>query len=729
MPDNRAQTLLPNLLVVELGQRLSAGLCGSLLAELGTDVIAVELTSEVTHSLGKPIDRSLNVGKRSLHADLDASADVELLADLIVRADVVLVSADADPAWPEHITTALKETDAIVADVTAFGADGPMQGRPYSDVMIQAMSGIMHTNGEQGQAPGWCRAPIVEASAALYTCAGILAALRVRGSQGIVQKVSVAAFDCAIGMLATFLPKYFAGQNVIPIGNHHPGMSPWNAYRAKDGWVLICAGTDDQWRRLCKLLGKTHLIDRPAFKTNSDRVKNSREIDVEIEDWTGKFSIQECLHDLNKIGISAGPILTMATMPLEPNIAHHRMISEVRSGDRVLRSPGSVFRGSLAQGRTSDRLPAANEDRAFCEGLRQRPKRNAAKKSERRPALEGIRVLEMGQFTTAPLVGRHLGSLGADVVKLEPEGGDPSRHMPPQRDDQSYFFSLSNSEKRVMTLDLRQPGRDRLLSEFIAGADVLVENTKPGTLPRHGFTPEAILSINPRIVYCDISGFSSGSPSAGLGAMDTTIQGLAGIMDLTRSAGAPYKTGISVADLLAGQFALVAVLAALDFRERTGRGQYIEIAMLNAAAWVTRTQWNDAGQTSEDYRVLTCSDGYVLANDGGSPADAVKPGMTRKEAVDAIRDAHGSAVAVQTVSEAADHPQTKARRLIIEGATKAGRHWPLLASPIGLSETPPSVSRVPGAADSDAVEIFAAWDLHWTPEATPALRINKQAIG
>ncbi len=728
MSETSEQTFLLELLVVELGQRLSVGLCGSLLAELGTDVIAVELALHDSHSCGKPIDRSLNVGKRSLRVDLGACPDIELLADLLIQADVILLSQDADPVWPELIATALQKTDAIVADITAFGASGPMREYAYDDVMLQAISGIMHTNGEHGNEPAWCRAPIIEASAALYACSGILAALRVLRSQGISQAVRVSAFDCAIGMLATFLPKYFVGQDVNRIGNHHPGMSPWNTYKAKNGWVLICAGTDDQWRRICKLFGKLHLIDHPAFRTNPDRVKNSHEVDQEIEEWTATLTIEECVSRLNKIGISAGPILTMANMALEPNLAHHQMIRTLAARDGGLRSPGSAFHGSISQGRVSDRLPRPDEDRSFCKNFPRRQKSKLAKKDQKHAALEGLRVLEMGQFTTAPLVGRQLGSLGADVVKLEPENGDPSRHMPPHRGDQSYFFSLSNSDKRVMNLDLRQPGRHQLLSELIARADVLVENTKPGTLPKHGFTPQEILSINPRIVYCDISGFGSGAPSAGLGAMDTTVQGLAGIMDLTRSAGAPYKTGISVADLLAGQFALVAVLAALDFRDRTGRGQYLDIAMLNAATWVTRTQWNDAGHASANYRVLTCSDGYVLAAGGESLSDPAIPQMTRDDVVAAIRRAGGAGVAIKTVSEAIEHPQAKARKLVIEGSTEAGMHWPLLASPIGLTETPPDVSRAPGAADSDAAEIVAAWGLNWLPEAAPRNRISRQVI-
>jgi crotonobetainyl-CoA:carnitine CoA-transferase CaiB-like acyl-CoA transferase len=322
----------------------------------------------------------------------------------------------------------------------------------------------------------------------------------------------------------------------------------------------------------------------------------------------------------------------------------------------------------------------------------------------------------MGQFTTAPLVGRQLGALGADVVKLEPSNGEPSRHMPPHRDGQGYFFTLSNSEKRVMSLDLRQPGRDRLLEELISKADILVENTKPGTLPRHGFTSERVMAINPKIVYCDISGFGSDTPSAGLGAMDTTIQGMSGVMDLTRHENVPYKTGISIADLHAGQFALVAVLAALEFRDRTGCGQYIDLAMLDAAAWATRSEWN-ATDREQRYAVVKCKDGHALVSKQFDVDVDKAARMTKEEFADQVTRAHGEAAPVLTLAEAVNHAQSQRGNLIVAGRSSIGEEWPLVACPIALSRTPARVVRAPGALDSDAASVLTDWGVAWRPEA------------
>src|SRR5207244_127265 len=120
--------------------------------------------------------------------------------------------------------------------------------------------------------------------------------------------------------------------------------------------------------------------------------------------------------------------------------------------------------------------------------------------------------------------------------------------------------------------------------ELLVSADVLVENLRPGSLAKLGFSAQEILNINPRLVYCPISGFGADSPYADRAAMDTTIQAMSGVMDLTRSHGVPYKTGISSADLTGGQLGLVAILAALEYRDRVGRGQTIDLSMQDGAA-------------------------------------------------------------------------------------------------------------------------------------------------
>ena len=180
--------------------------------------------------------------------------------------------------------------------------------------------------------------------------------------------------------------------------------------------------------------------------------------------------------------------------------------------------------------------------------------------------LAGLVIVDLTRVLAGPYCTMLLADLGARVIKVElPNTGDDARHIGPFADNgdgtqtSAYFFSV-NRNKESIALDLKNPDDQVILNRLLESADVLVENTKPGTLPRHGFTPEEILRINPNIIYCAISGYGEDSPYRGLGGMDTTIHGMSGIMALTRVNDVPYKTGISIADLHAGQFALVAVL-------------------------------------------------------------------------------------------------------------------------------------------------------------------------
>lgn len=750
-----SQHFLTDLLVLELGHRLAVSACGSVLSELGCEVVSVL-------GPGRQQSNDLRAGKRSLqwHAPLAGTADETLLLQLIARADVVLLSPDVDPAWPTAIASALQQArthgPAIVCDVSAFGlpgegdagagdADeaGPLQHQPYSDGLLQAMSGILDTNGDQDKPPALCRAPIIEMASALYACSAVLAALLVQQRQGISQSVQTSMYNCAVSMLTTFLPKHFAGGKSPRIGNHHPSMSPWNAYRASDGWVLLCAGTNDQWRRVCELIGQPELASDARYATTTLRVRAAAEVDAIVEHWTAQHTVKDCAAQLNAVSISAGPILEMRDLLHEPGLVHRHMLQRLTSpnGQAVL-VPGSPLRGSQAWGRSASHIAAPDADRAWCQARAASDRRNSNTPPQTPPLtqaliqaltqpLAGIKVLEMGQFTTAPLVGRQLGALGADVVKLEPTGGEPGRSLPPHRDGRSYFFTLSNSDKRSMALDLRDQGRKQLLIELIRKADVLVENTKPGTLPRHGFTPEEILRINPNIIYCAISGYGEDSPYRGLGGMDTTIQGMSGIMALTRVNDVPYKTGISIADLHAGQFALVAVLGALACRERTGCGQYLDMSMQDAAAWVTRTAWN--GLPESPQQLLRCGDGWLLAECPAGRCDAALTAqlasVSRAEAAQmlaALTPSPITACPVHELAEVVNHPQTRIGGLIPKAMapeqTQGGEPWPLLACPMQLSRTPARVKHVIASLDDDAEAVIADWGLDWRAADYPPAR-------
>jgi crotonobetainyl-CoA:carnitine CoA-transferase CaiB-like acyl-CoA transferase len=200
--------------------------------------------------------------------------------------------------------------------------------------------------------------------------------------------------------------------------------------------------------------------------------------------------------------------------------------------------------------------------------------------------LDGIRVIDLSRVLAGPYASLLLADMGAEVIKVEEPGrGDDTRAWPPFQGGEATYFMSVNRGKKSLTLDLKHAEGKAVLRRLLDGADVLLENFRPGTLERLGFGYAAARALNPRLVYCSISGFGESGPEAGRPGYDLIVQGESGIMDLTGFPdGPPVKVGNSIADLAAGTMAAHGIVLALFARERTGEGQKVEIAMLEVMA-------------------------------------------------------------------------------------------------------------------------------------------------
>lgn len=204
-----------------------------------------------------------------------------------------------------------------------------------------------------------------------------------------------------------------------------------------------------------------------------------------------------------------------------------------------------------------------------------------------RPAvpLSGLRGIALEQAVAAPLCSRHLADLGADVIKVKrPDRGDMTRGYDSVVQGQSAYFVWANRGKRSLTLDLKSDHGRRMLGELLDGADVFLHNLGPGAMERLGFGREAVSTRWPALINCAISGYGNDGPYQHRKAFDLLIQGEAGMLSLTGKPDAPAKVGISIADTCAAMYPLSAVLAALIERDRSGRGTFIDISMLECLA-------------------------------------------------------------------------------------------------------------------------------------------------
>jgi crotonobetainyl-CoA:carnitine CoA-transferase CaiB-like acyl-CoA transferase len=196
--------------------------------------------------------------------------------------------------------------------------------------------------------------------------------------------------------------------------------------------------------------------------------------------------------------------------------------------------------------------------------------------------LHGIKVLDLSRIIAGPFCTMHLADMGAEVIKVEnPKTGDDLRNIPPFKDGgESAYFLLNNRNKKSITLNLKNPKGKVVLEKLIIDADVVIQNFRPGVMEKLGFTYEKMAEINPRIIYCSISGYGDDNHS---GAYDPIVQGESGIMSVNGDPdGSPVKVGVPVGDLMASLYAVSGILCAILTRNSTGKGQHIEISLLDS---------------------------------------------------------------------------------------------------------------------------------------------------
>jgi crotonobetainyl-CoA:carnitine CoA-transferase CaiB-like acyl-CoA transferase len=207
-------------------------------------------------------------------------------------------------------------------------------------------------------------------------------------------------------------------------------------------------------------------------------------------------------------------------------------------------------------------------------------------RSQEDQPLQGTRVLDFTQFLSGPFATQILGDLGADIIKLEPPQGDPIRVVPPHFvGETSVYFLCINRNKRTVAVDMKTAEGRELVRKLALACDVVMENFRPGVLDRLGLSADALRKEKPELIWCSISGFGQDGPYRNKPAYDMIIQALSGGMSLTgEEGGAPVRAGIPIADLGAGLYAAIAVLAALNRRHATGKGETIDVSMLDCQA-------------------------------------------------------------------------------------------------------------------------------------------------
>jgi len=372
--------------------------------------------------------------------------------------------------------------------------------------------------------------------------------------------------------------------------------------------------------------------------------------------------------------------------------------------------------------------------------------------------LEGLRVIDLTQAMAAPFCTMNLADMGADVIKIEPPGEGESMRQAGrvQKNGHSATFMTMNRNKRSLALDLKQPEGVEVIRRLAKTADVFVQNYRPGVAQRLGVDFESLQKINPSLVYCAISGFGATGPYAPRGGYDLIAQGMSGVISVTgEEDGPPAKSGIPLADLAAGLFGAYGILCALEHRDRTGEGQFVDTSLLEAAmaltVWESAEYWStgrapkpmgSAHRLGAPYQALRAKDGYFTVGAGSdklfsslcealgredlskderfserasrvagraaliAEIEAVTREKPKAEWLERLEKAGVPAGPINDYAEALADPQTLARQMVVDLVHPGAGEIKALGVPVKLSDTPGAVERAAPLLGEHASEIL-----------------------
>jgi crotonobetainyl-CoA:carnitine CoA-transferase CaiB-like acyl-CoA transferase len=384
-------------------------------------------------------------------------------------------------------------------------------------------------------------------------------------------------------------------------------------------------------------------------------------------------------------------------------------------------------------------------------------------------ALSHIRVLDLSRVLAGPWCTQNLADLGADVIKVEKPGeGDDTRHWgPPFARDQSghetlesaYFISI-NRNKRSITVDISKPEGQELIRQLTKESDVVIENYKVGQLKKYGLDYDSLKQIKPDLIYCSITGFGQTGPYSKRPGYDFIVQGMGGFMSVTGEAddfpgASPQKAGVAIADIFTGMYATTSILAAIAYKNHTGEGQYIDLALLDtqiavmanvASAYLCSDEipkrWGNASPTIVPYQTLPTSDGWMIVAAGnnsqfrhfvtaGNEAhladnplysenpmrvqnrdqlvpllEAMTRKKTRAEWIALLEKANVPCGPINNFQEVFENEQVKARNIQIHVPHPTAGNMKLVASPMHLSKTPVEVRMAPPTLGQHTEEIL-----------------------
>jgi CoA:oxalate CoA-transferase len=368
---------LEGLVVLDLTRVLAGPYCSMMLADFGANIIKIEPpeVGDDSRHFGPFVGKesayfmSLNRNKRSITLNFKKEEHIELFREMVKQADVVL--ENYRPGTMEKFGLGYEELKQInpkiiYAACSGFGHSGPYMDKPAYDIVVQAMGGIMSITGAEGGEPTRVGASIGDIIAGMFTAYGVMLGLFHRQNTGEGQKVDVGMLDCQLAVLENAIARYTtSGVAPKPLGNRHPSITPFASFTAKDGHLIVGAGNERLWEKLCTLIGCPELIKDERFNNNGNRTNNVKELMVLLDAIFVKKTIKEWLILLEDAGLPCAPINTIDKIVNDPHIKAREMMVEVEhpvAGN--LKMAGVPVKMSLTPGKVECHAPLLGQHNA-----------------------------------------------------------------------------------------------------------------------------------------------------------------------------------------------------------------------------------------------------------------------------------------------------------------------------------------------------------------------------
>ena len=589
--------------IVDLTTGIAGPYATKLFVDAGAEVVKVERPGgdplrgwtasqqEIPENESGPLFQFLNAGKSSIILDAKDARDRARITALAKWADIFVEDWGAGA-----LEDAGLETDALlevnprlsIVRISSWGQVGPWAQHPANDFTIQAATGSTFYRGLPDREPVATGGRLSEWATGVYAAVSALAAWRSARQTGIGQIADLSSFEVAISCLTIYgdLGSQFFDED-LKRSVDIPSIEP-----TKDGYVGFCTTTGQQWSDFCSMLGQQELAQDPKYRDATERFKQRDFLRGIIHSWTLERTTDEIIELSDLLRIPVAPVGNGKLLPEFDHVIERKIYQRTASGFLQPRPPWQLETTDPAPLRPAPKLDAHREE--ILGLLDQKDKRARQNLGNADLPFAGLRVIDLTAFWAGPVATAVLADFGADVIKIESiQRPDGMRFAGSVRNDSlwewSPVFHGANPGKRAITLRLDHEDGLNLLKRLIRDADIVIENFSARVMPGFGLDADAISELNPRVLFVRMPAFGLDGPWTNRAGFAMNVEQVSGLAWVTGYEDLPLVPR-GTCDPIGGMHTVFAIGIALEERQRTGRGQVVEVALLEPGLNVAAEQ-------------------------------------------------------------------------------------------------------------------------------------------